>query len=354
MTKQQPVLIILIPGFAASEADTTCLPAQQLLVKAFNQLYPELKIIITAFQYPFTNDEYEWYGNRVIPFNGTNKKKLYRLRVWIKVWLKLRRLNKENNIIGVFSCWCGECALVGQYFSKMHRLKHFIWICGQDAKTTNKLVKLIRPEANSLVAISDFLVEAFFHNHQIKPAHTIPIGIDPKVYSIDNLTEKDIDIIGVGSLIALKQYAIFIEIIRELKQYLPDIKVILCGGGPEKEALQNMIVNGGLQHNLLLTGEVQHDEVLALMRRSKVLLHPSAYEGFGAVCMEALFAGAHVISFVKPLHKEIKHWHIVDDKQAMQQKTLEILSNTNNDFSPVLVNDVNASATALMQLFGYA
>ena len=45
-------LIILSPGFAANEEDTTCLPPQQVFVKALNRNFPSLQIIILAFQYP--------------------------------------------------------------------------------------------------------------------------------------------------------------------------------------------------------------------------------------------------------------------------------------------------------------
>jgi len=42
-----------------------------------------------------------------------------------------------------------------------------------------------------------------------------------------------------------------------------------------------------------------HPELLEWMQRGKVFLHPSSYEGFGIVCIEALCSGAEVISFVK-------------------------------------------------------
>jgi hypothetical protein len=40
MTIDPPVLVILSPGFAANEADTTCLTSQQNLVKSLNKIYP--------------------------------------------------------------------------------------------------------------------------------------------------------------------------------------------------------------------------------------------------------------------------------------------------------------------------
>ena len=79
------------------------------------------------------------------------------------------------------------------------------------------------------------------------------------------------------------------------------VKAVLIGEGPERMKLQSLITALGLQSNISLTGELSHPEVLQWMQRTKIFLHPSSYEGFGVVCIEALHAGAHVISFVKPM-----------------------------------------------------
>ena len=89
--------IVLIPGFPLDENDTTCLPAQQLLIKEINKLYPWLQVIILAFQYPFHDKEYTWHGNRVIPFNGRNKNGIQRLLTWFKVYKRLSKLKKQKN-----------------------------------------------------------------------------------------------------------------------------------------------------------------------------------------------------------------------------------------------------------------
>jgi len=353
MDNKQPSLFILIPGFPADENDTTCLPAQQLLIKAINASFPEIKIIVIAFQYPFINHQYYWYGNLVIPLNGQNKGKFRRLLIWRKAWLKLKELKKAANVVGIFSCWCTECALVGKYFASRHSLKHFIWICGQDARKANKMVKLIRPAQNSLIAISDFLQQEFYRSHRIKPLHVILIGLDKLMYQPLSQQQRDIDLIGVGSLIPLKQYGLFIEVVAVLKQKYPFIKTMICGEGVEKPALQRLIDKLDLKHNVLLAGNRPHNEIIQLMERSKILLHPSSYEGFGAVCMEALYAGAHVISFCKPLEKDITHWSIVATKEEMIEATLQIMDNPYEEYTPVLVNDVTTTAKMIMNLYGY-
>lgn len=351
-------LVILTPGFPKDEADTTCLPMQQSFVRNLKEHYPQLNIIILSFQYPFHKKSYPWFDIPVIPFGGRNKGGLSRLLLHQKIYGRLKKINKVNKITGLLSFWYGECAWVGKRFADKHSIKHYCWILGQDAKKTNKYVKYLRPEDNELIALSDFIQDEFEKNHDIRPKHVIPPG--PDNYRDDtrqftvSTKERNIDLLAAGSLIPLKQYDIFIEIIAEIKKQLPAVKTTLVGNGPEKEKLQSLITKLGLQANITLTGELPHPEVLQLMQTAKLFLHPSSYEGFGVVCLEALYAGAAVISFVKPMKQEIKNWHFVNTKQEMKVKALEILQNPNTDHSPVLPFALSDCVKDVGRLFGYA
>lgn len=352
MKPEADTLVILSPAFPADEADSVWIPAKQLFVKTVRQLYPALKVIVLAFNYPHHTDTYLWHGAQVTSFNGMHKRKWQRVLLWFKVWRQLQRLKKAHTIIGLFSFWCGECALVGHYFGKRHRLPHFCWIAGQDAKKENWLVRLIQPAPGELVTISKFLADTFYANHSIRPQYTIPIGIDPSQFS-DITRERDIDVLGAGSLIPLKQYHIFIHVIKLLKQQLPDIKAVICGGGTEYNRLQSLIEELQLQNNVTLTGTKSQPEVLQLMQRSRIFLHTSCYEGFGAVCLEALYAGNQVISFTDPMYLNISKWHIVQTETAMFRKALTLLQDTNPDYKPILLYSMDNSVKAIMQLFGY-
>lgn len=353
MADTPQTLILLIPGFAENEADTTCLPAQQNLVKAINRYYPSLRVIVLALHYPFTARTYQWYKNTVISLGGRNCRRFKRLYNLWQAWWRLRRLHKDNNVIGILSCWCGDCSLLGKYFSIWHRLKHYTWILGQDARARNKRrVKLIHPAPDMLIALSDFLVEEFYRNHHIRPQHILPWGIDPSAFPPGGAA-VDIDVIGVGNLIPLKQFDIFIEVIDLLRQQLPGIRAIICGKGVEQNRLQALIEKLGLQDHVQLYGERPHSEVLQLMQRSRILLHPSSYEGFGGVMAEALYAGAQVVSFVKPMAARIPRWHHAKDKHDMAMQALALLQEPPGDRTPVLPYTMEASARTIAQLYGY-
>lgn len=350
MNNETNTLIILTPGFPESEADTNCLPMQQSFVRSLKDNYPKLKIIVLSFQYPYFKKKYEWFGTAVISFNGKNKGGLARLLLRRKLNAALHEINSSNKITGIVSFWYGECAWVGKKFADKNNIKHFCWILGQDARKENTYPGRLHANAGELIALSDFIQDEFEKNHHTRPQHVIPPGIDAKQFN-NSEKEKDIDIIAAGSLIPLKQYENFVEIISEIKKRIPGIKAILIGDGPEKNKLQTLITKYALQSNITLTGELPHAEVLQWMQRTKVFLHPSCYEGFVMVCLEALYAGAKVISFVRPMNKEIKNWYHVNDIQEMFQKTMNLLSLPHIEHEIVDDFIIETTATKMMGLF---
>jgi glycosyltransferase involved in cell wall biosynthesis len=343
-------LVILTPGFPKDEADSTCIPDRQIFVRILKETYPDLHIVALSFQYPYQPKKYNWHGVEVIAIGGKNKSGLQRRVTWAGAWHELKKLNKENDVIGLLSFWLDECAYIGDKFAKKNKLKHYSWLLGQDARAGNKYVDRIQPNGKNLIALSDFLVNEFERNYGIIPQHVVPGAIDPAEFKPSS-AKRDIDILGAGSLIPLKQFNVFIDIINGLKDQHPEIKAAICGKGHELDELQAQIKQLGLENNITLMGEMPHEKVLELMQRAKVFMHTSNYEGFGIVCLEALHAGTKVVSFAQPMQIVIENWHIVKTADEMQQTANKILNDKKIVYESVLPYQTVDAAKAVMQLF---
>ncbi|MDB5130548.1 MAG: hypothetical protein JWR02_297 [Mucilaginibacter sp.] len=350
MKSKQETLIILSPGFPKDEADSTCIPALQVFVKGLKEICPGLDVVVLAFQYPFQKGEYQWHGIKVISIGGKNKGGLFHLATWIRAWVILRKLNKTRHLIGLLSFWLGECAFVGSYFAKYFRLCHYCWLVGQDVKSGNKYFNWVKPKGDSLIAMSDFLATEFKINYNVSPLNVIPFGVDVSSFGTAPL-HRDIDILGAGSLIPLKQYHLFVETIGFLREFFPGIKAVICGNGTEMERLKALAASLHLEQNLTFTGELTHQEVLGLMQRSKIFLHPSMYEGFSTVLSEALYAGAQVVSFCKPMEKQFRNHYVVKTSEEMYEQVLAILRAKKLDHRPVLLYPVEQIAKNVISLF---
>lgn len=354
-------MVILTPAFPADESPVNWVTTQQLFIRMIKERYPQGKIIVLTLYYPYSTATYEWHGIPVTSFDGTHHRKGRHILFWQRIWKRLTAIRRENEVVGLFSFWCGECALIGHYYGKRYGIPHYCWLCGQDARKSNKLVKFIRPRPDELIAMSDFLVDEFARNHGIRPGYMIPNGIDPREFGpattpatlpMETQAGRDIDILGVGTLSRFKQYDLLVGIIQSLQPSLPAIKGLHCGEGEDKERIQTLIREAGMDAHFSLLGETPHRQVLGYMQRTKLLLHTSDYEGFGVVCLEALYAGAHVISFIKPMKRDIPHWHVVSTVQEMTDLARGLLLAPDTDYTSVCPFLMEDTVAAVLELFG--
>jgi glycosyltransferase involved in cell wall biosynthesis len=345
-------IIILTPGFPVDENDTSCLPSQQLFVRSLNKLFPTIKVIVISLQYPAHITPYLWFGNTIIPLDGKSYGTFLKPLFWIRSIKRVIRIAKEENISSIISFWCQETALIGSQVSKRLGITHKIWISGQDARKENMWMRLMKVDSKALVAMSDFLAKEFSKNHGITPAYVVRNGIEESLFSKSYLS-KDIELIGVGSLIPLKQYDKFIEVVEKIKKARPDVKAFLVGDGPERKHLEELIALKKLDSTITMCGELPHEEAIRLLERSKVLLHPSSYEGYSTVCLEALYAGCNVVSFTFAENEKIQNWDVVETIEEMTEMTLEIV-NANNTPERVLVNSMDRAAADFITLLNLA
>lgn len=347
---EQKAIIILTPGFPSTETELNCLPALQQFVQLLQQTYPDVQVIVLTFQYPFVKKEYRWHNCVVQAFNGQGRPGFFRLLLWRKVWRSLLRLRKQYQLVGLLSFWLTETAWVGKRFANKFQLPHYCWLQGQDVKKENRYVKRVKPNGDELIAISDFIAGTLLKDHGIQAAHVIPIGVRPQEQVLYGGL-RDIDIIGAGSLIPLKQFDVFVHVVAQIARQYPQLKVLLCGAGPLEGHLKRLIADLELQHIITLTGELPHKRLLQMMERSRLFLHPSAYEGFSGVCSEALNAGTPVISFCQPMKTPIKNWHVVSNEAAMYHKAMLLLQQLGVDYEPVAPYTQQDAVRGVMGLF---
>ncbi len=298
MPERPRSLVFLIPGFPEDEEDSTCLPAVQNYVASFAQAHPEIQTHVIAFQYPFARRTYAWKTATVHALAGNNRRALRRLGTWLRATLAVRRIHRKTRVQALHSFWLTECTWVARRLSKRFRIRHVASIGGQDAQTNNPYFKAMKLDGVVLTAGSAFAAETFAQHARRQADHIIPLGLDTDyLQQIAAPAERDIDVLGVGSLIPVKDYAAFIDVVARLRSAFPQVRACIVGEGPLHETLHRQIAEGGLLEHVVLAGCVPREEVFRHMLRSKVFLHTARYESQGYVFLEALFAGLPVVCF---------------------------------------------------------
>lgn len=145
---------------------------------------------------------------------------------------------------------------------------------------------------------------------------------------INNFTKKN-KILFVGHLRKLKRVNWIIDftianqkLIRK-KKYSIDI----CGDGPEKDQLLDMVIEGGVGDIVFFVGYVK--DIHVKYAESNILVLPSESEGYPLVLIEALYWNCIPISFEynKSIHNILSSENIFTSQEHMNQILINLISN---------------------------
>jgi glycosyltransferase involved in cell wall biosynthesis len=100
-------------------------------------------------------------------------------------------------------------------------------------------------------------------------------------------------VLGVGRLTEQKDFPTLIRAFAEVRKRRP-ARLVILGEGPDRAALTSLIAELGLQSDVALPGFL--DNAAAYMAHSAVFALSSAWEGLPTVLIEAMAAGARVVS----------------------------------------------------------
>lgn len=283
-------ILIITPGFPIDEQDDVCIPSLQLYLTALIDSEYNVNILVISLYYPFTAVEYYWKNIRVVALGYSQGTLVSRILCSFKAQTAiLKHLNGFRPTL-IHSFWINHTALLANRLSRKFKTPHIATMMGQDVFYTSKLRFLLKQKELCLIAVSEFQKD----KSQISVNEVIHWGLPLSEFKVDQV--RNIDVLGVGSLTKLKDYKKFIRIIGLVRHSKPDIKAVIVGEGPEKKQLDKLIKQLGLGNHISLLGLKPRNEVLEIMKQSKVLLHTSAFESFGMIFAEGLSVGMFTVS----------------------------------------------------------
>jgi glycosyltransferase involved in cell wall biosynthesis len=352
-------ILWLTPGFAADENDLNCIPPLQLLAKELLRQGVDLQIV--ALEYPFRSVPYRWYGAAVFPCNGQNRR-------WLKPRTLWRAMNFCHDILDeaqlsesfqlsessshaiIHSFWLGWASDIGEKVARRHGVPHFTTLMGQDVLPENRrfLKSLTEERTARLVVVSDFQNEIFEKNTNLRARQVIPWGVNEGEIPTVLPAERSLDVLGVGSLVAVKNWEKWLKVIALAAQSFPKIQAELIGDGPERARLEQMAWQLGLEGKVRFVGNLQRMEVLSKMRQAKVLLHTARFESFGYVFSEAAMNGCRVVS--TPVGVAQEFGRVAETIEELVALVLDALGQTVQK-QPFLPFKMEETAAAYLRLY---
>jgi glycosyltransferase involved in cell wall biosynthesis len=210
---------------------------------------------------------------------------------------RAEQLHREKPFDLMHSFWLGPAWVIGNRLAATWHIPHLTTLMGQDVLPSNRYLKLLRPRhAPHLIALSPFHHGIFKQTTGQQVEHIIPWGVDDIATQQINPSERPIDVLGCGSLIPVKQWDKWMEVVAGLVRKYPGLRAELVGEGPQRKALENKIRELNLGAHVVLTGALPRPQVLTKMQAARVLLHTAAFESFGFVIAEAAMSGCRIVS----------------------------------------------------------
>ncbi|MCK9631745.1 MAG: glycosyltransferase family 4 protein [Methanoregula sp.] len=152
-----------------------------------------------------------------------------------------------------------------------------------------------------VIAVSSTTASRFRKEFGRQPDRIIPNGIDLAHLESVPPSPANTDIIFTGRLIKEKNAGLLIDALTIMISDEPDLTLTIIGDGPEGDTIRSQVRDLSLEKNVTITGFLEnHDEVIALMKSSKVFVLPSTREGFGIAALEALGCGLPVVTIDHP------------------------------------------------------
>lgn len=129
------------------------------------------------------------------------------------------------------------------------------------------------------------------------PATIIPNTLRPPFAALHGSVKAERSgLLFVGRMVSNKGCDIALRALRQLHDWGVEETLMLCGGGPDRTALEQQARALGLQEFVRFAGWASSDELMDFYRHAAVTLVPSRYEPFGIVALEAIACGSPVVA----------------------------------------------------------
>jgi glycosyltransferase involved in cell wall biosynthesis len=186
------------------------------------------------------------------------------------------------------------CAFIAKKISVKYNIPYVVTLRGIN-RFSDIRIKANLDSALALIAISPRQVKDA-KGLTNKKISLIPHGIDESFFAENTKTRpfsSPLKLITVSRLIKLKNIDM---VIRALGSFKHDFVFDIYGDGPEKDNLEKLIKELGLQDKVSLKGFINNDKLPSVFQKHNLFVMPSFPETLGRVYFEAMASGLPVIA----------------------------------------------------------
>ena len=290
--------------------------SEVMLKKSLEKLGHEVYVVtanLERFRYHYKEDEkilevpgipvgiYDGRLTSIYPIRAVNK---------IKSW-NLDVIHSQTEFgIGTFARLIAkqfDIPLVHTYHTMYEDYVHYI-TKGYFNKPSKKIVEYLTlfycdKTVSELIVPTKKIYDLFKEKYQVeRNIYIIPTGIEIERFYDENIDKKKLtkiknklglkpnDFIGlfVGRLAQEKNIMFLLEAMRNLKERVPNFKLLIVGDGPDFDLYKKTIQKYNIEDTVIMTGKVKWEDTPYYYHLSQVFLTASTTETQGLTVIEAM------------------------------------------------------------------
>jgi L-malate glycosyltransferase len=136
--------------------------------------------------------------------------------------------------------------------------------------------------------VASRLIQAGFPTDQIR---FVANGLELDEFEQAPKSAVESDVVIAGRLIPENRVDMLIEAISRLRHFLPSVRCLVIGDGPQRAALEELVEEWGVRKHVWFVGDANGPEKMSLLKSSTVVVVTSPHEAFGASTYEGQAAG---------------------------------------------------------------
>lgn len=199
----------------------------------------------------------------------------------------------------IFGLGISPGGIASALFGKLFGTPSVTMVQGRDLFHGSKaLSRFALMFSNKVIALTSDAKSKICHIINRQDTQVISYGIEMKRFLSQHseISQSHQIILYVGRLSKEKGTAYLIHSMVKIKQQISDAKLIICGDGPERGMLINLVGQLDLGDRIQFVGAVSAEDVVRHMKSATLIVVPSIEEDLGIVNLEAMASGLPIIA----------------------------------------------------------